>query len=62
MARQGDGSGSMRAETSVHQSGMKTRMPSATDASTKPQGGSVNDDTTRKSAAPTPASLGGRCA
>ena len=62
MARQGSGSGSMAAETTLHQKGMQTRMPSATDASTRCKGGSVNDESTRKEVAPTPKTIGDRCA
>lgn len=62
MARQGDGKGSMASETTLHQKGMKTRVPSATDASTKLGKASVNDEATRSSVAPTPKTIGERCA
>ena len=60
MARQGDGKGSMAAETRIHQKGMKTREPAAVDASMKCKGGSVNDESTRKETAATPKTLGPR--
>lgn len=62
MAKQGDGRGTMRADTSIHQKGMKTRMPAAVDKSMKLGKASVNDDATRSGTAPTPKSLGDRCA
>jgi hypothetical protein len=52
----------MASETTLHQKGMKTRMPSATDASTKLGKASVNDEPTRSSVAPTPKTIGERCA
>lgn len=42
--------------------GMENRSPSASDASTKCTGGSVDSEPTRSSVAPTPATLGGRTA
>ena len=60
--RQGDGSGSMAAETSLHQKGMKTRSADFPDASTKLGKASVNNEATRSSTAPTPKTLGERCA
>lgn len=60
MAKMGDGRGSMASQTTLHQKGMKVRSPSASDASMKCRGGSVNNDTTRKSTAPTPKTLGPR--
>lgn len=48
------------AETKIHQSDMKVRSPSASDASTKCKGGSVNNEPTRSSTAPTPKTLGPR--
>lgn len=39
--------------------GLKDRSPAA--PSEKPKGGSVNDNATRKSTAPTPKTLGPRC-
>ena len=60
MANVGDGRGSMAAETKIHQKGMKVRSPSATDASTRCKGGSVNDSPTRKETAATPKTLGPR--
>lgn len=62
MAKMGDGKGSMAAETKIHQKGMKDRSPEPVDASMKPKGGSVNNDTTRKETAPTPSTLGPRAA
>jgi hypothetical protein len=61
--KQGDGKESSTGvgKTRLHD-GLQTRSASATDASTKPKGGSVNDEPTRKSVAPTPGSIGGRCA
>jgi len=56
----GSGHGSMASETTLHQKGMKTREPSATDASTRCRGGSVNNEATRKDTAPTPKTLGPR--
>ena len=56
----GSGSGSMASESKLQQRGMKVRAPSPSDASTKCKGGSVNSDTTRKSTAPTPRTLGPR--
>ena len=60
MARQGDGSGSMASESKLRQKGMKNSSPEASDASTKCKGGSVNDEATRSSTAPTPKTLGPR--
>lgn len=62
MAKQGDGSGSMKADTSLHQKGMRTRSPEPVDKSMKLGRASVNDDATRNSTAPTPKTLGERCA
>ena len=62
MARQGDGKGSMAAETKIHQKGMKDRSPQPVDASMRCKGGSVNNDTTRKETAPSPGTLGPRVA
>lgn len=45
-------------QTTLHQSGMKVRAPSAVEP--KPKGGSVNSDTTRKETAATPKTLGPR--
>jgi hypothetical protein len=56
MARQGDGSGGMSAETTLRQKGMKTR--SAEPPGKMKMGGSVNDEATRKETAPTPKTLG----
>jgi hypothetical protein len=56
MARQGDGSGSMKAETTLHQKGMKTRNPDP--PGKMKMGGSVNDEATRKETAPTPRTIG----
>jgi hypothetical protein len=39
-------------ETKLCQSGMKVRMPKASDSSTRCSGGSVNSGTTRDSVAP----------
>jgi hypothetical protein len=52
---------STAAETTLHQKGMKTTAPSATDASTRCKGGSVNDGATRSEVAPSH-SIGGRTA
>lgn len=60
--RQGDGRGSMAAETSIHQKGMKTRAVEPVDKSMKLGKGSVNDEATRDGVAKTPKTLGGRCA
>jgi hypothetical protein len=60
MAKMGSGHGGMAAETKLHQKGMQVRSPSASDASTKCKGGSVNSEPTRKSTAPTPGTLGPR--
>ena len=64
MAKQGDGKESSHGvgKTFVHPKGMKDRSPSATDASTKARGGSVSDNPTRSSVAPTPRTLGPRVA
>ena len=62
MARQGNGSGSMAAQTDIHQKGMKTRSPEPVDRSMKLGKGSVNDEATRDGVAKTPKTLGGRCA
>jgi hypothetical protein len=62
MTKQGDGKGSMASETTLHQKGMQNRSPSATDASTKCKGGSVNAEPTRSSVAKTPGTLGPRVA
>ena len=62
MARQGDGSGSMAAETSIHQKGMKTRAVEPVDKSMGLGKASVSNDATRNSTAPTPKTLGDRCA
>ena len=43
-------------------SGLTKKSPPATDSSSKHPGGSVNSDTTRGSTAPTPKTIGGRCA
>lgn len=43
-------------------SGLTKKSPPATDSSSKYPGGSVNSDTTRTSTAPTPKTIGGRCA
>jgi hypothetical protein len=42
--------------------GMTNRSPSATDKSTTPKGGSVDDDAVRKGPASTPKTLGPRSA
>lgn len=60
MARQGDGSGSMAAESKLRQKGMKDRSVEPVDASMRCKGGSVNDEATRSSTAPTPKTLGPR--
>jgi hypothetical protein len=60
MAKMGGGQGSTAAETKIHQRGMKVREPSASDASTRCKGGSVNSEPTRKATAPTPKTLGPR--
>ena len=60
--KMGSGSGSMAAETKIHQSSMKNRSPEPVDASMKRSGGSVNSETTRKETAPTPKTLGPRSA
>ena len=60
MAKMGSGSGSMAAETKIHQKGMTVRSPSAADASTKCKGGSVNSAPTLKTVAHTPKTLGPR--
>jgi hypothetical protein len=63
MAKEKGGSGSMAAETSLHQRGMKTRSPQNPDASMKLGKASVNDNATRSETAPTPRTIGdGRCA
>ena len=62
MSKQGDGSGSMAAETSIHQKGMRDRSPEPVDKSMRLGKASVNDDTTRSGVAPTPKTLGERCA
>ena len=62
MANQGDGKGSMSVEKTLHQKGMTNRSASASDASTKCKGGSVNDEPTRSSVARTPGTLGPRVA
>lgn len=62
MARQGKGDGSMAADTSIHQKGMKTRSPDAVDKSMGLGRASVNDEATRSSVAPTPKTIGERCA
>ena len=62
MARLGDGKGTMAAETRIHQKGMKVRSPEPVDASMRPKGGSVNNDTTRKETAATPQTIGPRSA
>lgn len=63
MAKQhGGGSGSMAAETSVHQKGMRDRAAEPTDKSTRLGRGSVNDEATRSGVAKTPRTLGERCA
>lgn len=48
------------AQTTLHQKGMKKTSPSASDASTKCRGGSVNSEPTRSETAKTPGTLGGR--
>lgn len=60
MAKMGGGHSSHAAETKIHQRDMKTRVPSASDASTRCKGGSVNSEPTRKETAATPKSLGPR--
>lgn len=57
----GSGKSSNKATTNL-KDGLKNRSPKASDASTKYSGGSVNNDTTRSSVAPTPKSLGPRTA
>ena len=56
MARMGDGSGSMKAETTLHQKGMKTR--GADPPGKMPMKGSVNDEAARSETAKTPKSIG----
>ena len=58
----GSGSGSMAAETSLRQKGMKTRSAEFPDKSMGLGKASVNNDATRKETAPTPKTLGERCA
>ena len=62
MAKMGSGSGSMAAETSLRQKGMKTMAPDSVDASMKLGKASVNEGATRSETAPTPKTLGDRCA
>lgn len=62
MSKQGDGSGSMKSDTSIHQKGMRDRSPQPVDKSMRLGKASVNDDATRSGTAPTPKSLGERCA
>ena len=54
--------GENASETSLHQKGMKTRSPQNPDASMKLGKASVNNESTRSSTAPTPKTLGERCA
>jgi hypothetical protein len=49
-------------ESTLHQKGMKTQSPAATDSSMKCKGGSVNDEATRDSVAKTPKGIGPRTA
>jgi len=53
---------SMAAETSIHQKGMRDRSVEPVDASMKLGKKSVNDEPTRSSTAPTPKTIGERCA
>lgn len=59
-SKMGSGHGSMASETTLHQKGMQKREPSASDASTRCKGGSVNNEATRRETAPTPKTLGPR--
>jgi hypothetical protein len=61
MAKQGDGSGGMSTTTALHK-GLKTRSVQPVDASMKLGKASVNEGATRKETAPTPKTLGDRCA
>lgn len=61
-SKMGDGRGSMAATTDIHPKGMKTRSPEPVDKSMKLGKASVNDGATRDSTAPTPKTLGDRCA
>lgn len=45
----------------LHQ-GMTNKSPKAVDSSMGCKGGSVDKDTTRDKTAPTPSTIGGRCA
>lgn len=60
MAKSKGGHGGMAAEMTLHQKGMKNTSPSASDASTRCKGGSVNSEPTRSSTAPTPKTIGPR--
>ena len=63
MAKQlGGGSGGMAAQTDIHQKGMRDRAAEPVDKSMGLGKGSVNNDATRSSTAPTPKTLGERCA
>lgn len=64
MAKHGklSGESGMAAETCIHQKGMKTRSPEGVDRSMKLGKASVSEDATRSGTAPTPKTIGDRCA
>ena len=57
----GSGSGSTSSTTDLH-AGLSDRSPKFPDKSMQLKGGSVDDDATRSSVAPTPGTLGPRSA